>query len=110
MIATPTKTPTLAPAKTETPPPAATPKQGSVSLPLSAGANFIAWPGESVSPAQVFAANTPVKVVYEWNPLTGEWRRYFPGMPAYLNNLSKLNKGGVYWLIADRASQLQVAD
>lgn len=106
--ATPTKTPTLAAAKTATP--TATPKQGSVSLALSAGANFIAWPGESVSPAQVFAGNTSVKVVYEWNSTTGEWRRFFPGMPAYLNNLSKLYKGGVYWFVADRASQLQVAD
>lgn len=106
--AMPTKTPTPAPAST--PKPAATSTPGAPSLPLSPGANLVAWPGESVSPAQAFSGNTSVKVVYEWNPVTGEWKRYFPGLPAYLNNLSKLNKGGAYWVIANQASRLQVGD
>jgi uncharacterized protein YkwD len=104
--ATPTKTPTLAPTKTPTP----APTSSAPSLPLSPGANLVAWPGDNVPPAQVFSGNSSVKVVYEWNPATGEWRRYFPGLPAYLNNLAKLNKGGAYWVIANQASQLRVDD
>jgi hypothetical protein len=98
--ATPTKTPT--PGATNTP--------GAPSLPLSPGANLVAWPGESVSPAQVFAGSTAIRVVYEWDPATGEWKRYFPGLPAYLNNLSKLQKGGAYWIIANQSSKLQAGD
>lgn len=110
---TPTKTPTApantpAPAATNTPGPSATP--GTPSLPLSPGANLVAWPGDSVSPAQAFSGNTSIKVVYEWNAATGEWSRYFPGLPAYLNNLVRLNRGGAYWVIANQASQLRVAD
>lgn len=106
--ATPTNTPTPAPANT--PKPAATSTPSAPSLPLSPGANLVAWPGESVSPAQAFGGNPSIKVVYEWDPVTGEWKRYFPGLPAYLNNLTRLNKGGAYWVIANQASKLQVGD
>lgn len=111
--ATPTKAPTLAPTNTPIPAPTrapGSPTPGTPSLPLSPGANLVAWPGDSVPPAQAFAGNSSIKVVYEWNPATGEWRRYFPGLPAYLNNLARLNKGGAYWVIANQASQLRVAD
>lgn len=106
--ATPTKT--LTPLPTSTPKPASTATPSAPSLPLSPGANLVAWPGDNVSPAQAFSGNTSIKVVYEWNPATGEWRRYFPGLPAYLNNLARLNKGGAYWVIANQASQLRVTD
>jgi uncharacterized protein YkwD len=111
--ATPTKAPTLAPTNTPIPAPTrapGSPTPGTPSLPLSPGANLVAWPGDSVPPAQAFAGNSSIKVVYEWNPATGEWRRYFPGLPAYLNNLARLNKGGAYWVIANQASQLRVAE
>lgn len=112
--ATPTKTPATAPTNTPKPAPTMTPTPsaaaGAPSLPLSPGANLVAWPGDNVSPAEAFSGNTSIKVVYEWNAATGEWRRYFPGLPAYLNNLARLNKGGAYWVIANQASQLQVAD
>ncbi len=112
--ATPTKTPATVPANTPAPAPTLTPTPtaaaGTPSLPLSPGANLVAWPGDNVSPAQAFSGNTSIKVVYEWNAATGEWRRYFPGLPAYLNNLARLNKGGAYWVIANQASQLRVDD
>lgn len=111
--ATPTKAPTLAPTNTPIPAPTrapGSPTPGTPSLPLSPGANLVAWPGDSVPPAQAFAGNSSIKVVYEWNPATGEWRRYFPGLPAYLNNLARLNKGGAYWVIANQTSQLRVAE
>lgn len=112
--ATPTKTPATVPANTPAPAPTLTPTPtaaaGTPSLPLSPGANLVAWPGDNVSPAQAFSGNTSIKVVYEWNAATGEWHRYFPGLPAYLNNLARLNKGGAYWVIANQASQLRVDD
>ena len=112
--ATPTKTPVTAPTNTRAPAPTMTPTPsaaaGTPSLPLSPGANLVAWPGDNVSPAQAFAGNSSIKVVYEWNAATGEWSRYFPGLPAYLNNLARLNKGSAYWVIANQASQLRIAD
>ncbi|NJD66313.1 MAG: CAP domain-containing protein [Chloroflexi bacterium] len=111
--ATPTKAPTLAPTNTPIPAPTrapGSPTPGTPSLPLSPGANLVAWPGDSVPPAQAFAGNSSIMAVYEWNPTTGEWRRYFPGLPAYLNTLARLNKGGAYWVIANQASQLRVAE
>ncbi|MBE0610352.1 MAG: hypothetical protein IH609_13310 [Dehalococcoidia bacterium] len=111
--APPTVTPTATPTASATQAPASTPvpsAAGALSLPLSPGANLVAWPGDNVSPAQAFAGNSSIKVVYEWMPATGEWHRYFPGLPAYLNNLTRLNKGGAYWVIANQASQLRIAD
>ncbi len=105
--AAPTKTPTQAPANT--PVPSAT-AGGAPSLPLSPGANLVAWPGEDMSPAQAFGGTTSIRVVYEWNATSGEWNRYFPGLPAYLNNLSRIHKGGAYWVIAKQASNLRIAD
>jgi len=113
---TATPTPTLTPTATATPTltatntPTATPTSaGSPSLPLSPGANLVAWPGENATMAQAFGGNTNVAVVYEWDPVTGEWKRYFPGLPAYLNNLTNMKKGGAYWVIAKSSQQLKVS-
>jgi hypothetical protein len=59
-----------------------------------------------VNPADAFKGNTTVSVVYEWDPVTGEWKRYFPGLPAFLNNLKTLKQGGAYWVIAKTKSSL----
>jgi hypothetical protein len=76
------------------------PSGGAGSLPLSPGANLVAWPGKPVSPAEVFGSNPTVAVVYEWDPVAGTWKRYLPGMPAYLNTLTQLQQGRAYWVIA----------
>ena len=101
---TPTNSPT--PKATNTPAPTATPTSAAGSLPLSPGANFVAWPGTNMSPSEAFAGNTTVAVIYEWDPATGEWNRYFPGLPAYLNNLKTMKQGGAYWIIARSKSAL----
>lgn len=59
-----------------------------------------------MAPAEAFAGNTTVAVVYEWDPVKGEWNRYFPGLPAYVNNLKSMKQGGVYWIIAKTGSAL----
>ncbi len=105
---TPTPSPTSSPTPkaTNTPAPTAAPTSPAGSLPLSPGANFVAWPGTNMSAAEAFAGNTTVAVVYEWNPVTGEWSRYFPGLPAYVNNLKTMKQGGAYWIIAKSKSAL----
>ncbi len=105
--ATNTPTPTFTPTPTRTPTPTPTPSPGpsgqgsgaAPSLPLAAGANLVAWPGGNVPPSQVFPAGSNVTVVYEWDPATGSWRRYLPGMPGYLNTLTNLRTGAAYWVI-----------
>lgn len=100
----PSSTPT--PQPTNAPSPTATPSAPANSLPLSPGANLVAWPGGNVDPATAFAGNSTVSVVYEWDPVTGEWKRYFPGLPAFLNNLKTMKQGGAYWVIAKTKSNL----
>lgn len=99
---------TATPAPANTPAPAATPSSPAGSLPLAPGANLVAWPGGTTDPAEAFAGNTVVSVVYEWDPQTGAWKRYFPGLPAYLNNLRSLRQGGAYWVIAKNKTNLVV--
>lgn len=117
---TPTKTATPAPTGTNTPTPTATgtatptktpsatatPASPGSSLPLSPGANLVAWPGNTMDPKDAFKGNNTVSVVYEWDPVAGEWKRYFPGLPEYLNNLKAMKQGGAYWVIAKTKSSL----
>jgi len=109
-MATSTPSATNTPAPTNTPVPAstATPSNPAGSLPLSPGANFVAWPGNDSDPAQAFSGNTSVSVVYEWDPASGTWNRYFPGLPGYLNNLKTMRQGSAYWIIAKAKSSLIV--
>ncbi len=108
VTATPTGTSTPTPSATPTKTPSATPTTGAPgnSLPLSPGANFVAWPGNTMNPADAFKGNTTVAVVYEWDPVAGEWKRYFPGLPAFLNNLTSMKQGGAYWVIAKTKASL----
>lgn len=103
---TPTQAPTSTPAATNTPAPTAAPTSPAGSLPLSPGANFVAWPGGSMEPSQAFAGTSTVAVVYEWDAATGEWKRYFPGLPGYLNNLKSMKQGTAYWIIAKAKASL----
>ena len=68
----------------------------------------MAWPGSPVSPAEVFGPGSQVAVVYEWDPATGTWKRYLPGMPGYLNTLGQLRPGVAYWVIARGQAQVAV--
>lgn len=87
----PTATPTPRPSATPVPPP---------SLPILPGANLLAWPGAELPPAVALAGAPAIRAVYEFDPWTGQWRRYVAGAPGYLNNLPILRKGSVYWFIA----------
>ncbi len=115
----PTATPTKPAAATPTKPAAATPTKAPATptpaptanrLPLSPGANLVAWPNGNQPVAEAFANNTSIAVVYEWNASTGTWKRYFPGLPTYLNTLEAMKQGGAYWIIARTASNLEIAN
>jgi hypothetical protein len=112
----PTNTPTTGPgSSTATNTPTATPTRAAGtnptaapgnSLPIQPGANLMAWPGNDMPPAQALAAVQNLKVVYSYDPATGNWTRYIPGAPAFLNNLTSLKKGGSYWFIATSLAQV----
>lgn len=89
-------------APTKTPVPAA-------SLPLSAGANLVAWPEADMPPAEALgAAGSNVAMVYEWDAASGTWKRYGPSLPGFLNNLLTLRKGASYWVIAKTSGAVTV--
>lgn len=101
--ATPSPTPTRAASVTATPTPTLTPP----SLPIRPGANLLAWPGADLPPAVALAGQGgAIKIVYAWDPATGSWLRYAPGLPSYLNNMLLMKKGGAYWFIANSAAQV----
>ena len=60
----------------------------------------MAWPGSDLPPAVALAGVPNLKVVYSYDPATGHWKRYIPGAPSFLSNLTTLKKGGAYWFIA----------
>ncbi|WP_297677615.1 matrixin family metalloprotease [Tepidiforma sp.] len=96
---TPTRTPTPRPSPSPVPPP---------SLPIVPGANLLAWPGAELPPAVALAGAPAIRAVYEFDPWTGQWRRYVAGAPGYLNNLPILRKGGVYWFLASGPATIAI--
>ncbi len=102
---TPTKTATVTPTVSATATPTKTPTPGN-SLPVLPGANLFAWPGNDMPPAQALAGVANLRIVYSYDPLTGEWKRYIPGAPAFINNLAILKKGNSYWFLATGSAQV----
>jgi hypothetical protein len=76
---------------------------------LKPGANLVTWPGADASPAQALASQPGLQVIYGYDPETKTWRRWGPGFPAYVNNLTTLVKGGAYWFIASKATEFTPA-
>lgn len=107
--ATPTRTPTSVPESggaTKTPAPA---PEAAALIPLASGANLIAWGTTDRTPAEAFgAAGNTIAMVYSWDPATGSWRRYGPGLPAFLNNLTMFRTGEAYWVIAKVAGSVAI--
>ncbi len=96
----PSTTTATSTAATTTPTVSPTPVHGTV--PVSAGANLIAWPeteSNVVTAIKVFSRK--ILVVYEYDAPTGTWRRFMPGLPAFVSNLSIMRTGSAYWVIAE---------
>lgn len=92
----PTATPTV---KTVAPTPTPTVPG---SLALRPGVNLIGWPNKSTAPRQALKnLDSVIEVVYGWDKTTGRWQRYGPGMPDYVNTLSRLEQGKAYWVVVN---------
>lgn len=93
-----TATPTNSPTRTPTTAP---------TLPIGPGSNLLAWPGSDQATGEALGGHGgSLKIVYEWDPGSGEWKRYAPGLPAFVNNLSMMRRGHSYWFIARAALKL----
>ncbi len=101
--ATPTRTPTATATPTRTPTPVPPP-----SLPIVPGANLLAWPAGDAPPAVALAGAPTIRAVYEYEPFSGQWRRYVAGAPAYVNTIPLLQRGRVYWFIATGPATISI--
>lgn len=72
------------------------------------GANLLTWPGNDAPPAVALAGLPAIRAVYEYDPLTGQWKRYVAGAPAYLNTIPLLQNGRVYWFLAAAPATISV--
>jgi hypothetical protein len=103
---TPTGAATATSTSTPTPTPGASPTPTN-SLPLVPGANLLAWPGGDAPPAEALdGQGAGLRIVYSYDPATGAWLRYGPGLPSFLNNLKLLRRGQAYWFIASGPAQI----
>ncbi|MEP7215616.1 MAG: matrixin family metalloprotease [Anaerolineaceae bacterium] len=99
-----TATPTGTPGTT---PESGAPATAPPALPIVPGANLMAWPGADQASAKALGRHgASLRIVYEWDPATGEWKRYGPGLPSFINNLLTMRTGQAYWFIANAALQI----
>lgn len=98
-----------APAPAPPTPAPAPPSKPAAVINLSAGANLISWPGPTFSPSSMDDANGAVEVVYSFDQASGTWQRYGRSLPNYLNNLTVLESGQAYWVMANYSAKLTVA-
>ncbi|MBI5949337.1 MAG: CAP domain-containing protein [Chloroflexi bacterium] len=92
-------TPTTAPPPTPTPTPTVAPTPPPVfQASLAAGLNLITYSGPPQPPPPALASlGAKLVALYAWDPAFG-WRRYLPGLPDYVSNLSQLQTGAAYFL------------
>jgi len=77
------------------------------SLALRPGANLLTWPGTTAAPGSALGSGTnALQAVYGYDPATGTWQRYVPGVPAFVNTLSSLQQGQAYWFVATANAQI----
>jgi hypothetical protein len=86
----------VSPVPEETTAPAAT---------LLPGAALLDWSGGRVVVELAFAGAGDVAAVYHWDPQSGGWLRYLPGLPPALSDLHTLEPGRVYWVVVAPAKR-----
>jgi hypothetical protein len=42
-----------------------------------------------------------VIAIYEYDPGSGDWHRYLPGLSPFVNNLATLTNGAGYWVVVN---------
>lgn len=110
---TPIPTPTPRPSPTATPTPVPT-----VSVPLYAGWNAIAYSGPAQNVATALTSVTvtsnetvigPIPIVYHYNNQTKAWESYDPALPPFANSLRQFQPGEAYWISARSNLTLRLA-
>lgn len=67
---------------------------------LERGHNLIGWNGNSTPPAEALdRLDGDVRIIYGYDPDTGQWLRYAPGAPGYVNTLPLVEEGNAYWVM-----------
>ena len=74
--------------------------------PAGAGSSAVRLPGAAPPPAAALAGLPTLRIVSAWNPATGQWSRFIPGGPSFLNTLPTLKQGLSYWFIATGAGSV----
>ncbi len=118
---TPTPVPTSTPGTSSTPTPAATPTSSPTpqpapsstpgsTLPLQPGTNLLAWPGNDTSPDEALRGLPGIVAIYAYDASTGQWLRYVPGLPSFVNNLVRMHRGQAYWFISTTKASLPIVN
>ena len=104
-------------ASTTTAPPSTAPTTtpaptGPSALAIRRGANLTTWPGPDTGTAKAFdsEAGASVRMVYEWDAVASEWRRFSPGAPTFVNDLTMLRRNHAYWVIAASDTSLLLGE
>jgi hypothetical protein len=81
---------------------------GPVQIPLVEGWNLIGYPWRTPLPPQEALASIDgsYDIVYGWNPSTGSWLSYDPGLGH--GTLTEMEPGQGYWVYASRDSVLTI--
>jgi hypothetical protein len=96
--AAPTSTPT------PKPPPAPTATPTPVGA-LHDGVNYVQYSGPVQPAANAFAPlGANLRFAYWWDAPNGEWRRYIPGMPPFINTLTEVRPGESLVVSVDSAA------
>jgi len=93
------------PTPTATSTPGGTVGAAGVQLGLRHGFNLVTFAGARTPSAEALASlGTHLVGVYHWDSATGQWRRYLPAAPAYVNTLQALAPGEAYFVVLEGAA------
>jgi len=51
-----------------------------------------------------------IVAIYAYDASAGRWLRYVPGLPSFVNNLSRVHRGQAYWFISSTKSSLPIVN
>ncbi len=112
--APPSPSPSTAPSNSPTPitPPTPPAPSAPSTLAIRRGANLTTWPGSDTATTAALSAEGggSVRMVYEWDAVAKEWRRFSPGAPTFVNDLTMLRRDHAYWVIASSDTSLLVGE
>lgn len=60
--------------------------------------------------AEALRGTSGIVAVYGWDATAGTWRRYVPGLPGFVNNLTRMQKGAAYWFITSGSASLPISN